>query len=94
LNQGLDADAAAGGPVRTAAEPSAQPAPAAPAPATLQVRPVFISVDPERDTPPLVKKYVKEFHPRLIGLTGTVESVKAASKLYRVYFHKTDDSPT
>ncbi len=77
-----------------AASPRAAPAicrPHAPAP---QVRPVFISVDPERDTPPLVKKYVREFHPRLIGLTGSVESVKSASKLYRVYFHKTDDSPT
>ncbi len=55
---------------------------------------MFISVDPERDTPKLVKAYVKEFHPRLIGLTGSVEAVKSCSKLYRVYFHKTDDSPT
>lgn len=40
-----------------------------------QLRPVFISVDPERDTAPKVKAYVKTFHPRLIGLTGPVEKV-------------------
>lgn len=54
--------------------------------------PVFISVDPERDTPQLVRQYVREFHPRMVGLTGDVDSVKAASKAYRVYYHKTTDS--
>jgi protein SCO1/2 len=44
---------------------------------------VFISVDPQRDTPKAVKAYIKEFHPRLIGLTGTEEAVKACSKAYR-----------
>jgi len=48
-----------------------------------QVQPVFISVDPARDTPKKVKEYVKEFHPRLIGLTGSEEAVKACSKAYR-----------
>lgn len=62
--------------------------------AKYQVRPVFISVDPQRDTPKAVKAYVKEFHPRLIGLTGSEEAVKACSKAYRVYFHKTGDSET
>lgn len=51
--------------------------------AWLQVQPVFISVDPARDTPKKVKAYVKEFHPRLIGLTGSEEAVKACSKAYR-----------
>ncbi|MEZ5593493.1 MAG: SCO family protein [Gammaproteobacteria bacterium] len=35
-----------------------------------QVRPLFISVDPQRDTPPLLKSYVEHFHPSIIGLTG------------------------
>ena len=37
------------------------------------VTPVFISVDPERDTPAAVKAYLKDFHPRFVGLTGTME---------------------
>ncbi len=40
-----------------------------------QVQPVFISIDPERDSVEKVREYVKGFHPRLIGLTGTTEKV-------------------
>ncbi|KAF8065658.1 HCC1 [Scenedesmus sp. PABB004] len=57
-----------------------------------QVRPVFISVDPARDSPRAVKAYVREFHPRLVGLTGSEEAVRATSKAFRVYFHKTGES--
>lgn len=39
------------------------------------VQPVFISIDPERDSTQQVKRYVKEFHPKLIGLTGSVDQV-------------------
>jgi len=39
------------------------------------IQPVFISVDPERDSPKQVKQYVKEFHPRMLGLTGTIKQV-------------------
>ncbi|PNH03651.1 Protein SCO1 1, mitochondrial [Tetrabaena socialis] len=60
----------------------------------VRVTPVFISVDPQRDKPALVKSYVSEFHPRMIGLTGDLDNVKAVSKSYRVYYSKTGESET
>eukprot|EP00931_Biecheleriopsis_adriatica_P036114 TRINITY_DN20812_c0_g1_i1.p1 TRINITY_DN20812_c0_g1~~TRINITY_DN20812_c0_g1_i1.p1 ORF type:complete len:315 (+),score=81.28 TRINITY_DN20812_c0_g1_i1:58-1002(+) len=58
------------------------------------VSPVFISIDPKRDKPALVDDYCKEFHPRIVGLTGSNEQVKKVSRAYRVYYNegiKTDD---
>ncbi|XP_053199995.1 protein SCO2 homolog, mitochondrial [Scomber japonicus] len=49
------------------------------------VQPVFITVDPERDDVPALERYVKDFHPRLVALTGTPEEVKEAGRDYRVY---------
>jgi protein SCO1 len=50
------------------------------------LRPVFITCDPARDTPAVVREYLKEFHPDIIGLCGTYENTKSVCKEYRVYF--------
>eukprot|EP00051_Salpingoeca_urceolata_P016654 m.222959 g.222959 ORF g.222959 m.222959 type:complete len:293 (+) comp18741_c1_seq1:113-991(+) len=52
------------------------------------LRPVFVSVDPDRDTPEKIEAYLKDFHPRMIGLTGTKDQVLATAKAYRVYYSK------
>lgn len=52
----------------------------------LMVKPVFISVDPNRDTPEVMAEYTDYVHPRLLGLTGSEEQVRAASKAYRTFF--------
>jgi protein SCO1 len=51
-----------------------------------RVQPLFISIDPERDTPAVLTDYVAAFHPRLIGLTGTAAQIKDVAKRYGVYF--------
>lgn len=56
-----------------------------------QILPVFITIDPERDTPAIIKPYIAQFHPRMMGLTGTVDEVAAALKAYKVYARKVDD---
>lgn len=53
-----------------------------------QVVPLFITIDPERDTPETLAPYVANFHPRLIGLTGSLEQVAAAAKAYRIYYRR------
>jgi len=55
------------------------------------VVPIFISVDPERDTAEVLASYVPNFHAKLVGLTGSVAEVKAVVKAYRAYFAKTGD---
>jgi cytochrome oxidase Cu insertion factor (SCO1/SenC/PrrC family) len=52
------------------------------------VQPLFISIDPERDTPSVLAQYVAMFHPRLIGLTGAPEQVRAVADSYKVYYAK------
>ena len=56
-----------------------------------KVVPVFITLDPERDTPEQLAQYVPSFHPRLVGLTGSLEEIAAAARAYRVYFKKVKD---
>jgi len=55
------------------------------------ITPVFITVDPERDSAKAVRDYLKPFHPRVVGLTGTRAQVDAVSKAYKVYAKKTTD---
>jgi len=57
-----------------------------------QVQPLFITIDPERDTPEVMGAYIQQFHPDLIGLTGTKEQIHAvAQEEYKVYYAKVDD---
>ncbi|MBB3021143.1 protein SCO1/2 [Microvirga lupini] len=48
----------------------------------------FITVDPERDTPELMKTYLSSFDPRIVGLTGTEEEIAAAARTYKIYYRK------
>lgn len=54
------------------------------------VQPVFISIDPERDTPEVMREFTELVHPDMLGLTGSPEQVKAASKAYKTYYKKQD----
>ncbi|KAI9640061.1 Cu-binding protein [Ciborinia camelliae] len=53
---------------------------------TPSLLPIFITCDPARDTPAVLATYLAEFHPSIIGLTGTWEQIKDICKKYRVYF--------
>jgi cytochrome oxidase Cu insertion factor (SCO1/SenC/PrrC family) len=53
-----------------------------------KVQPLFITVDPARDTAQHLAQYVPMFHPRLIGLTGNAEAIRKAADAYKVYYAK------
>lgn len=55
------------------------------------VQTAFITIDPERDTPEVMKEFTSLFHDNMIGLTGTPEQVKVASKAYKTYYQKQVD---
>ncbi|MFV3127921.1 SCO family protein [Niveispirillum sp. KHB5.9] len=57
------------------------------------VQPLFITIDPARDTAPVLADYVKLFHPSVIGLTGTAEQIAAVAKEYRVYYARSQGEP-
>ncbi|MEL7166194.1 MAG: SCO family protein [Pseudomonadota bacterium] len=60
----------------------------------LSATPIFISIDPERDTPEVMGEYTSYLHDKMIGLTGSPEQTDAASKAYRTYYRKQDsDDP-
>ena len=52
----------------------------------IEVRPVFISIDPERDTPDVMADYADNMHPRMVALTGSAEQIKAAAQAYKAYY--------
>lgn len=54
----------------------------------IEVTPVFISIDPERDTPEALADYASNMHPKLIALTGTADQVKAASQAYKTFYKR------
>jgi cytochrome oxidase Cu insertion factor (SCO1/SenC/PrrC family) len=56
-----------------------------------RVQPLFVTIDPERDTAAHLADYMAHFHPRLIGLTGTADEIAAVAKAYRVWYEKVDD---
>ncbi|RNE98942.1 putative electon transport protein SCO1/SCO2 [Trypanosoma rangeli] len=54
-------------------------------------QPIFVSLDPHRDTPEKIREYLADFSPRILGLVGTQEEVEAAAREYRVYFAIPDE---
>lgn len=50
-----------------------------------RIQPMFITIDPERDTPEILKNYVELFMPQMVGLTGSVAQIEAVKKAYKVY---------
>ena len=59
-------------------------------PAGQKVQPIFITIDPDRDTVQQLKTYVPLFDKRLVGLTGTPQQIAAVAKAYKVYYSKAD----
>ena len=56
------------------------------------IQPIFITLDPLRDTAEVLKSYREHFHESIIFLTGTEEQIRSVAKLYKVYFQKTNDN--
>jgi cytochrome oxidase Cu insertion factor (SCO1/SenC/PrrC family) len=61
-----------------------------PAASAQRVQPIFITLDPERDTAAVLKDYITSFDPRLVALTGSPAEIEAVLKAYRVYSRKAD----
>lgn len=59
-----------------------------------QVQPIFITLDPARDTPEVLRSYAEHFSPRIVALTGSREAIDAAAKAYRVYYRLAADAAT
>ena len=58
-----------------------------------QIQPLFVTIDPERDTQAVVAEFTDAFHPRLIGLTGTPEQIEQAASTFKVFYSRGEDQP-
>ena len=58
-----------------------------------KIVPVFVTVDPARDTAPVLKQFVAAFHPRMVGLTGTTPQIAAVAKSYGVFYQLKPPGP-
>ncbi len=58
-----------------------------------EIQPIFVTVDPDRDTLEALNQFTDAFHPRLLGLTGTKEQIEAAAKAFAVPFSKGETQP-
>ena len=56
-----------------------------------KITPLFVTIDPERDTPSVLKDYLERFDPRFIGLTGSVTQIEHMEKIFKVYASKVND---
>lgn len=54
----------------------------------IDVTPVFISIDPERDTPEALADYETNLHPKLVALTGSADQIRAASQAYKTFYKR------
>ena len=58
-----------------------------------RIQPIFITVDPARDTPEVLRHFVAAFHPRLIGLTGSEEEIARVAREYRIFYERAAPGP-
>jgi protein SCO1/2 len=58
-----------------------------------KIAPIFITLDPERDTPAVVGEFAAAFSPDIVGLTGTPEQIAAAAKAFKVFYQKGEATP-
>lgn len=58
-----------------------------------RVQPIFISVDPARDTPPVLRRFVAAFHPRFIGLTGSEAEIGRVARAYGIFYERGEPQP-
>ncbi|XP_077213924.1 protein SCO1 homolog 2, mitochondrial-like isoform X2 [Tasmannia lanceolata] len=57
----------------------------------MKIKPIFITIDPQRDSPSQLQAYLKEFDTRIVGLTGSIDAIRQTAQEYRVYFKKVEE---